>query len=152
LDAVEIKRNYWNTPDVDIANNNCEYNSNRIILKCENTVSALIPLPLVPEIPSIPIRVANVTVDTSRLQNPKIKLNFVINITIPADDTIVSLTFQVFKLYNNMYQKIPVGPKLYYNKSFVLEVTDMFSFFVYDDDDDIFESKCCTYILEVTPL
>lgn len=151
MDAVEIKRNYWNTPDVDIANNNCEYNSNRIILKCENTVSALIPLPLVPEIPSIPIRVANVTVDTSRLQNPKIKLNFVINITIPADDTIVSLTFQVFKLYNNMYQKIPVGPKLYYNKSFVLEVTDMFSFFVYDDDD-IFESKCCTYILEVTPL
>lgn len=150
MDAVEIKRNYWNTPDVDIANNNCEYNSNRIILKCENTVSALIPLPLVPEIPSIPIRVANVTVDTSRLQNPKIKLNFVINITIPADDTIVSLTFQVFKLYNNMYQKIPVGPKLYYNKSFVLEVTDMFSFFVYDDD--IFESKCCTYILEVTPL
>lgn len=150
MDTVEIKINCWHTPDVNLADNNCEYNSNRIILKCGNTVSALIPLPLAPEIAGIPIRVANVTVDTSSLQNPKIKLDFLINITIPAGDTIVNLTFQVFKLCNNMYQKIPVGPKLYYKKSFVSEVTDIFSFFVYDND--IFVSKCCTYILEATPL
>lgn len=150
MDTVEIKKNYWHAPDVDLVGNNCGYNSNRIILKCGNTVSALIPLQLVPEIAGIPIRVSNVTVDTSRLQNPKIKLDFVINITIPAGDTIVSLTFQVFKLCNNMYLKIPVEPKLYYKKSFVSEATDIFSSFVYDDN--ILVSKCCTYILEATPL
>lgn len=107
-----------------------------MILKWDNSVSAIIPLPLSPGDSSNPIRVANVTVDTSCLQNPQIKLEFSINIT-----------FQVFKLCNNIFQKIPVGPKFYYKKHFELQGSDIFNFFVYDD---LLRSRCCTYIIEAT--
>ena len=128
-------------------NNNCTCNSNRINLKCGKPVIAMIPFLLVPGVVSIPIIVAKVKVNTSCLQNPEIKLDFVVNIDIPAGFTIGNFILQVFKLCNGMYQKIPVGSQWSYKNNFVSGGNDVFSFFVYDND--IFESKCCTYTLEV---
>lgn len=142
MDTVEIKKIPDNLNLID-----SKYNLNRMILKWDNSVSAIIPLPLSPGDSSNPIRVANVTVDTSCLQNPQIKLEFSINITAPSEDIFINLTFQVFKLCNNIFQKIPVGPKFYYKKHFELQGSDIFNFFVYDD---LLRSRCCTYIIEAT--
>ena len=150
LSIIKIEKNYyWHALNVKLVDNNCICNSNRIILGSKKPVLVTIPFPLVPGVAGIPIRVTSITVDTSCLQGPEIKLDFVISIAIPAGVTIANLTFQVYKLSNNMYQKKSVGPQWTYKKSFVSEGTDIFTFAVYDNDT--FESDCCTYILEATP-
>jgi len=140
---------YWHAPNVKLVDNKCVCNSNKIILKCGKPLLSTIPFPLVPGVAGILIRVAKVTVNTSCLQDQEIKLNVVMSIAIPTGVSIVNLTFQVFKLCNGMYQKMPVGSQWSYKKSFVFEANDIFTFFVYDND--AFESKCCTYIVEATP-
>ncbi|ACD24880.1 DUF4489 domain-containing protein [Clostridium botulinum] len=127
----------------------CICNSNKIILNCGDPVSSMVQLPLVPGVPGIPITVAKVVVNTSCLHDPQIKLEFVMNIDIPANVTITNLTFQAFKFCNNMCKKTPVGPPWSFKNKFMAETNAIFSFFVYDYDT--FESKCCTYIVEATP-
>jgi len=126
-----------------VLDNQSIFNHNKVLLKSG--------YPVVPGITSTPITVSQVIVNSSCFHDPKIKLDFTIKIAIPADVKIIKLTFQVFKSYHNDSQKIPVGPQWSFKNSSAEQTNSIFSFFVYDNENDIFESKCCKYILEVTP-
>ena len=126
------------------------YNTNRLILKNGNTISKSINLPLVPEAISAPITVANITVNTSRLYDSKIKLDFTLNIAIPEGVSSTNIAFQVFRICNNDFQRTPVGPQLSYSNRLSGGTTEIFTFFVYDYDCDLFESKSCTYTVDAT--
>ncbi|WP_443661877.1 DUF4489 domain-containing protein [Clostridium sp.] len=125
--------------------------TNNIILKCGNTISSIVQLPLVPGLLGTPITVANVTINTSCLENPEIKLDFALNIAIPEGVTIDNLIFQVFKFCQDINQKIPVGPPWSFKNTLLMETNKIFSLFVCDSDCDTSKNKCCTYILEATP-
>ena len=129
------------------------YNTNRLLIKGGNIISRSINLPLVPESISAPITVATVTVNTSNLCEPKIKLDFTLNIAIPEGISSTNIAFQVFRIYNNSFQRTPVGPQLSYVNRLSGGTTEIFTFFVYDYDIcncDLFESKTCTYTVDAT--
>lgn len=132
-----------------ISNVCCTCFQNNLILKSGNPVSSILKLPLVPGVTGTPITVATVTIDTSFLHDPKIMLNFAINIIIPEGAVFSNLTFNVFKFCFNMSEKIPVGNAWYFKNSSLTETASIFSFLEYDYVT--FENKYCTYILEATP-
>jgi hypothetical protein len=141
----------------DNLENNRYPKSGLTLLKCgiPGIASITIPTSGTP----LAVTVASLTTNLSCLCNPCIKLEFASNVTVPAANAI-SLNFQVFKLCNNQYQPIAVGPKWVfarnlavaltpYSGSVSLATTDTVSFFVCDCGDC--PSKCCTYTVVVTP-
>lgn len=126
----------------------CTCNENKVILKSGNSISTILQLPLVPGTMGIPVTISQVTVDTSCLYKPQIKLDFMVNIAIPTGVTITNLILRVFKVCNNRCQRMPVGSDWYFNNISWTGST-VFSFFIYDYDT--FKSEYCTYVLEAVP-
>lgn len=130
---------------------NC--NTNRLLIKGGNAITKFINLPVVPGTTSTPITVASVTVNTSCLCDPEIKLDFTLNIAIPEGVTSANIAFQVFKVCNGDSQRTPVGNQWSYVNRFSGRTTDLFTFFVCDSDVcncDMFESNRCTYTVDAT--
>ena len=139
---------YTSLPKDNSSASDCACNSSKIILKCGRPISASLQPPLVPGVAGAPITVAIVTVNTSHLCNPKIKLDFTLNIAIPEGVSSTNIAFQVFRICNNDFQRTPVSPQWTYVNSLSGGTTEIFSFFVYDSD--ILECKRCTYTVDAT--
>lgn len=126
--------------------NTCD--ENRLFFKCGNFQSNSIGLPLLPGTSTNPIIVSAVTVDTSSICDPGVKIDFNVSVSKGGGVTIPNLKFQVFKLCNNEFSKIMVGSTWSYANNRVEESSETLNFFVYDYD--VINSKKCTYILEAT--
>lgn len=128
----------------------CEIcNDNSLILKSGNQLSTIVPLPIVPGIKGKPVTISTLTMNTVDLNDSKVKLDFALDIDIPAGVSISYLTFQVFKQYNDSLQKLPIGAEWTFLTNIISGTNTVFSFFVCDND--LCKRKCNTYILEVTP-
>jgi hypothetical protein len=96
--------------------------------------------------------VASVTVNTACLCNPCIKLEFTSNIIVPAATLSVTISFQIFKLCNNQFQAIPVGPQWSFSRATAIGValasSDTITFFICDCGNCF--NECCTYTTQVT--
>lgn len=116
------------------------------ILKCGCPGSAVIQGPLTVGTTSAPVTVSSVSVDTSRLCDPCVKLDFSSIINIPLAVTAATVTFRVFKICGNQLQRIPVGPQWTFSRLTAVGSSDTFTFSVCDcgtcNDD------CCTYVVE----
>ncbi|MGG7142746.1 DUF4489 domain-containing protein [Clostridium nigeriense] len=94
--------------------------------------------------------VASLTLDTSCICDPSIKLEFASNIVISDNDSgnhDVGINFKVFKQCKHQHNPIPVGPVW----SFFTDEKDLsttFSFFVCDSDSC--DNECCTYTVVAT--
>lgn len=88
-----------------------------------------------------------VTINTSCLCNPSIKLEFTSNIIIPETVASVSINFQVFALCNNQFQPIPIGPIWNFSESAEVASADTFKFFLCHCDSCF--NDCCTYTVVV---
>ena len=111
-----------------VVNNQSIDNHNKVFLKSGNPVTEIVKLPVVPGIIGTPITVSSVSINSSCFHKPQIKLDFIINITIPADVLITNLTFQVFKSCCKNSRKIPVGPQWIFKKSSEEQTTFLYSF------------------------
>ncbi|MBU3191293.1 DUF4489 domain-containing protein [Clostridium bowmanii] len=144
---------YTCLPIDNFSESDCASNSSKIILKSGNPLSSRIKPPLVLGAAGAPITVAIVTVNTSCLCDPKIKLDFTLNIAIPEGFSTTNITFQVFRMCNHDTHKTPVGPQWSYINRLSGGSTELFTFFVYDSDIcdcDIYECKRCTYTVDAT--
>jgi hypothetical protein len=112
------------------------------IIKCGCPRSTTLPLVTV----SSDFTVASVTLDTSKLRNPCVKLEFASNLVTVAAIT-GTLSFQVYKQCENQLNPIPIGPSWIYEP--VAVGSDTFSFFTCDCDCSC-DKGCCTYSVVVT--
>lgn len=122
---------------------------NNLILTSGSQLSSIVPLPLVPGIKGKSVTVSTITMSTADLKDSKIKLDFALNIDIPAGFSIPYITFQVFKQYYDSLQKLPVGASWTFYANAISGANTVFYFSVFDNDRC--NSKHCTYILEATP-
>ena len=95
--------------------------------------------------------VASLTLDTSCICDPSIKLEFASNIVVTnnngSGDDKVSLNFRIFRECRHQKNKVPVGGTW----SFLTDEEDIsttFSFFVCDSD--FCDNDCCTYTVIAT--
>lgn len=122
--------------------------TNCLLLQCKKPKSTIIQLPTVPGTITTPITVDTIEVDTSCIDDAKIKLDFTININSGLGGITSNLTFNIFKLCEHNFQRIPLAPNWSYTISVSQESARSFTFFVYDCDT--FKSRQCTYILQVS--
>lgn len=93
-------------------------------------------------------QIASLTLDTSCLKDPCVKLEFASTISaVAAIDT--TLTFQVYKICGNQQFPTPIGPAWTFTSLLAVGFSNTFSFFVCDCDCSCFKD-CCTYIVRVT--
>lgn len=101
--------------------------------------------------------VSTLTLNTSCLCNPCVKLEFASNLAYSSPTTIdsVAVNFQVYKICDNQRNPIPVGPQLVFSVPFTtinqapgFSGTSTFSFFVCDCD--ACPHECCTYSVVAT--
>jgi len=85
---------------------------------------------------------ASLTLDTSCLCDPKIKLEFASNLVAVAA-FVGTISVQVFKQCRNQFNPVPVGPAWQIG-SLVALSSQTFSFFVCDSDS-CSDNDCCTY-------
>src|SRR5699024_8293852 len=88
----------------------------------------------------------SLTLDTSCICNPCVKLEFTSNIIATA--FIGSISFQVFKQCSNQFTPVPVGPSFTYQRLVEVTGSDTFSFFICDCDSC--HNDCCTYTVVAT--
>lgn len=117
------------------------------ILKCGCPNSTTLPL-IAPTDTIRTFTLSSLTLDTSCLCDPRIKIDFASNIVAPVLFT-GSFSIQVFKQCRNQLTPVPVGAAWNFNLVALLE-SKTFSFFVCDSDSC--ENDCCTYtaVLRVT--
>jgi len=116
------------------------------IIKCRCPSSTTIPAATVA---GTTFTVSSLTLNTYCLCNPCIKLEYASNIVAAA--FIGSISFQVFKLCNNQFNPVPVGPAWSFAGGAVEEeVTsaETFSFFICDCNSC--NNECCTYTVVAT--
>lgn len=111
--------------------------------------------------------IASLAINTSCFCHPIIRIDFTCNIIIPVLQPNVTLTFQIFRRYNNQTQLIAIGPPWVFAKhpSFTLETIesdktdkfinlstkDIICFFVSDPSFDSSRHCGATYTAVVTP-
>lgn len=131
--------------------NKLTHKENKTILKCGT------PGPVISIVPGMSagttFTVSNLTLNTSSLCDPCVKLEFASTLAYSSDinnSTVVN--FQVFKLCDNQRNPIPVGPQLVFSVPFnpvvAFSGTSTFSFFVCDCD--ACPHECCTYSVVAT--
>ncbi len=91
--------------------------------------------------------VNSLTLNTSCLCDPCTKLEFASNIIIDATFT-GTLSFQVFKICNNQFQPVPVGPAWTFANPTAAGPSSAFTFFICDCD--ACSNDCCTYTVVAT--
>ncbi|MBV4419820.1 DUF4489 domain-containing protein [Clostridium tyrobutyricum] len=93
--------------------------------------------------------IASLRLNTSKLHNPCVKLEFVTNLDIVGVTVTDNLKFQLFKHCDGYGEAVPVGPSWTFGP--IGAGSDTFSFFVCDCDcDDDCDTKCCTYTAKIT--
>jgi hypothetical protein len=119
--------------------------SNNLISKCGESGQLIIPDDTPPGNTFI---ATTITIDTTKIRNPCIKLEFSSNvITIVFIGTI---NFQIYRSCNNQ-QPIPIGSPFIYSQSVALPTAaTTFSFFICDCDECI--NQCCVYTVVATPV
>ena len=85
---------------------------------------------------------ASLTLDTSCLCDPSIKLEFASNMIVPAGLTTGAINIQIFKQCRNQITAVPVGPVWTFIPA-APGSAETFSFFIWDSDSCF--SDCCTY-------
>ncbi|AZV56836.1 DUF4489 domain-containing protein [Clostridium sp. AWRP] len=116
------------------------------IIKCGCPNSITIPV-IAATTTARDFTLASLTLDTRRLKNPCIKLEFASNPVAAAAFT-GSLSFQVFKQCGNQITPTPIGPAWAFSEA-ALIFSQTFSFFVCDCDCSCFNG-CCTYTVVAT--
>lgn len=132
--------------------NKLSHKENKTILKCGTPGGAI---SIVPGMEGTTFNVSTLTLNTSCLCDPCVKLEFTSTLASSSADILSStvVNFQVFKLCDNQRNPIPVGPQLVYSVPFPsppagFSGTSTFSFFVCDCD--ICPHECCTYSVVAT--
>lgn len=118
------------------------------ILKCSTPNSNVITT--VPVGTPTPFTVATLALNRCGLSNSKILLEFASNIIIDEAFT-GTIIFQVYKLCNNQFGPIPVGPAWVFSATItetLPSVTETFSFFVCDSN--CCSDECCIYTVVAT--
>lgn len=137
--------------------NKLSHKENKTILKCGTPGGAISIAPDTLE--GTTFTVSTLTLNTSGICDPCVKLEFASNLAYSSPTTIDStaVNFQVFKLCDNQRNPIPVGPQLVFSVPFTTLIeptapgfsgTSTFSFFVCDCD--ICHHECCTYSVVAT--
>lgn len=117
------------------------------IIKCGGNGSVTIPLAATAPVGTT-FRLAALNLDTSKLCNPTVKLEFSSNIaTLGA--SVGSVTIQINKRCRNDFNPVPVGMPMTFTTIAALALTaSTFSFNVCDCG--ICDDECCTYTVDVT--
>ena len=113
------------------------------IVKCGCPSSTTLPAAT---IAGTTFTLASLTLDTSRLENPCVKLEFASNLVATIAFT-GTLSFQVLKLCKGQLTPVPVGPAWTFDLVALLS-SSTFSFFVCDCDSCF--DECCTYTVVAT--
>ena len=138
--------------------NKLSHKENKTILKCGTPGGAISIVP-VTTLPGTNFTLSTLTLNTSCLCDPCVKLEFASTLAYSSPTTIDStvVSFQVFKLCHNQRNPIPVGPQMVFSVPFIpispgippgFSGTSTFSFFVCDCD--ICTHECCTYSVVAT--
>lgn len=145
-------------PEHDCICNKLNRRENKTILKCGTPGGVISITPNT--LSGTTFNVSSLTLNTSCLCDPCVKLEFTSTIAYSSPTTIDStvVTFQLFKICENQRNPIPVGPQLAFSVPFTTLIippvapgfsgTSTFSFFVCDCDTCSHE--CCTYSLVAT--
>lgn len=116
----------------------------KIIIKCGSLGSITIP----DETPAgATFNVTSLTLDTSSLKNPCIKLEFASHVITDSFTGVISL--QIFKLCKGQFLPIQVGPQWLFSRPNSSSENTDFSFFVCDCCNTCFD-ECCTYTVVAT--
>jgi len=113
------------------------------IIKCSCPGSVTVPAATVA---GTTFPLTSLTLNTSRLCNPSIKLEFASNFVTAIAFT-GSLNVQVFKTCRGQSTPVPIGPAWQFNLVALLS-SETFSFFVCDSDSCF--DECCTYTVVAT--
>lgn len=113
------------------------------ILKCGTPNSVTISASTSP---GTAIAVTSVTLNTSCLCKPVVKLKF--SSFINTTNLIGDLNFQIFKLCDNQLRAIPIGSHFTFRRVRVATIAQTFTFFICDCDTCF--NDCCTYTVMVT--
>lgn len=119
------------------------------IIKCGFPRSTTIPTTMATST-NRTFTVTSLTLDTSCLCDPTIKLEFASNIVIGGSgDFTGTINFQVLKQCRHQFTPVPVGPSWTFAEAGVENGTaSTFSFFVCDGDSCF--DECCTYTVVAT--
>lgn len=118
------------------------------IKKCETFVKCGCPsstaLPVVAVgLPTQEVALSSLTLDTSCICNPRIKIDFTTNLVVPIAALLLGgINIQVFKQCKNQLTRVPVGPSFTVGPLIVVG-SQTVSFFVCDSDTC--SDNCCTY-------
>ena len=126
-------------------NDDCnKKNSCPTIIRCGCPGSTTIPAATVL---GTTLPLTSLTLNTSRLKDPCVKLEFASNLVAVVAFT-GTLNFQVFKQCKGQSTPVPVGPAWQFSLVALLS-SQTFSFFVCDCDCSCFD-ECCTYTVTAT--
>lgn len=92
--------------------------------------------------------ITSLSLDTSRLDDPCVKLEFAANI-ISTAALAPNLTFQVYKICNNQQTAVPVGPSWNFSQTLAAGEAVSFAFFICDCDNCSCFNDCCIYTVRV---
>jgi hypothetical protein len=115
------------------------------IIKCGCPSST--PVPALAALGTVQLTLASLTLDTSCLCDPKIKLDFTSNL-VAGVAFIGNMSIAVFKQCRNQFNPVPVGPAWQVGTLAALS-SQTFSFFVCDSDS-CSDNDCCTYTVVAT--
>ena len=113
------------------------------IIKCGCPGSATIP---VGTAVGTTFTLTSLTLDTSCICDPSIKVDFTSNIVAPEDTTAGAVTIQIFKQCKYQVSPVPVG------SAYAFSTTDpiSLSFPLFVCDSDSCDHDCCTYTAVAT--
>lgn len=128
-------------------NDNCrkEKDSCPTIIRCSAPGSVTIPAATVL---GAAFPLTALTLNTSHLKSPCVKLEFASNLVAPVAFT-GTINFQVFKQCRGQNTPVPIGPAYTFNLVALL-ASETFSFFVCDCNDCSCFDECCTYTVTAT--
>ncbi|WP_195263538.1 MULTISPECIES: DUF4489 domain-containing protein [unclassified Clostridium] len=120
------------------------------IIKCGCPSST--PLPVLAAVGPATVTLTSLTVDTSCICDPIIKLDFSSVFTTIAAITIGGLSVQVFKQCRNQVTPVPIGPSYTVLPAIAvaLVIPSVFTSFTICDEDTCLNRDCCTYTVVAT--
>ena len=114
----------------------------KTIMKCGCPSSVSLPV-VATGLATHELTLASLTLDTSCLCDPKVKIDFTTNLVIPIAALLLGpISIQIFKQCRNEFTKVPVGPAVTVGP--LVEIgSQTISFFTCDSDSC--NNDCCTY-------
>ncbi len=135
------------TIDIKDDRDDREDKHNQTIIRCGTPATATIPAGAATPVRTFPV--GSVTVNTSCLCDPCIKLEYASNLVATGFTGTVS--FQVYRLCGSQATPVAIGPAWIFSipAATPITATTTFSFFVCDCDSCF--RDCCTYSVVATP-